>query len=70
MSAMTNFYYTEKLIEYGAKKTHTGRYDRGMQYCIDRGFLDQRCQPTEAGRKLMQFMDHTLLAPTKVAAHP
>ena len=69
MSVMTNFYYSEKLIEYGIKKTCSDSSDIGMQYCIDSGFLDQRGQPTEAGKNFMQFMDKTLLVPTKVAAH-
>ena len=68
MSAITDFYYTEKLIEYGQKKTHSDLYDVGMEYCINSGFLDQRGQATEAGRNLMQFMDQTLVVKDKQIA--
>lgn len=61
MSATTDFYYTEQLVRYGQKKTHSDLYDVGMEYCINSGFLDQRGQATESGKNLMRFIDHSLL---------
>ena len=64
MSAIANFYYTEKLIEYGRKKTRSDIDDVGLEYCINSGFLDQRGQATEAGKNLMRFIDQSLLVQT------
>ena len=64
MSAIANFYYTEKLIEYGRKKTHSDIDDVGLEYCINSGFLDQHGQATEAGKNLMRFIDQSLLVQT------
>ena len=60
MSAMTNFYYYEKLIQYGRKKTHSKRNELGLEYCMYLGFLDQRGLATDAGKNLMKFIDQTL----------
>ena len=65
MSALTDFYFTEKLIEYGRKKTHSDIDDVAMEYCINSGFLDQCGQATEAGKNLMQFIHQSLLVPNE-----
>lgn len=61
MSAMTNFYYYEKLIQYGRKKTHSKSNELGLEYCIYLGFLDQRGLATDAGKNLMKFIDQSLI---------
>ena len=65
MSALANFYYTEKLIQYGRRKTQSYKDDVGLEYCIKSGFLDQRSQVTEAGKSLMRFINQSLLAQTE-----
>ena len=61
MSAITNFYFTEKLIQYGRKTTKSKSNDVGLEYCIYLGFLDQRGQATDAGKNLMQLIDKSWL---------
>ena len=68
MSSITNFYYAEKLIQYGLQKTKSDDYDIAIKYCINSGFLDQRAQATEAGKNLIKFVDHSLLVEEKEVA--
>ena len=61
MSAMTNFYFTEKLIQYGRKKTQSKSNDLGLEYCIYLGFLDQNGRATDAGKNIMWLIDKSWL---------
>ena len=61
MSAMTDFYFTEKLIQYGRKKTQSKSNDLGLEYCIYLGFLDQSGRATDAGKNIMWLIDKSWL---------
>ena len=61
MSAMNNFYFTEKLIQYGRRKTRSKSNDLGLEYCIYLGFLDQNGRATDAGKNIMWLIDKSWL---------
>ena len=61
MSAITNFYYFEKLIKYGRNKTKSKGNDIGLEYCIYLGLLDRQGIATDAGKNLIKFIDQSLL---------
>ena len=59
MSAITNFYYFERLVKYGRKKMESKGNDIGLEYCIYLGFLDPQGIATDAGKNLIMFIDQS-----------